>query len=174
MIEPETTHRTTARRIKAIPYPIPQDLEARFWKKVTKTDSCWLWNACKVSGYGRISIGTSNKNVSSHRVSWTIHFGEIPNHLNVLHKCDVRTCVNPAHLFLGTNDDNMKDMVAKGRQRGVSGERNHLAKLTADDVQKIRYLRASLSLSLRKLAREFNVNHRTICHIMMRRTWKHI
>ncbi len=86
----------------------------RFWSKVNKTDNCWNWLACKTKdGYGRIFI--KDKVLLAHRVSWAIHDGQIPKGLQVLHRCDNPSCVNPAHLFLGTVSDNMRDSVAKGR-----------------------------------------------------------
>jgi hypothetical protein len=142
MIESADSVHAAARRIKPIPYPIPERVEKRFWPKVNKTETCWLY------------------------------FGEIPNHLNVLHRCDVRTCVNPAHLFLGTNDDNMKDMAAKNRQGYVCGERNHMAKLTADDIREIRRLRPTMSMT--ELAKRFGITRGYVCGIMGRRAWKHI
>ena len=95
--------------------------ELRFWPKVNKAgaDECWLWNGyidCQ-TGYGIFRYETSTGHGGAHRFSWLLHNGEIPNDLHVLHKCDVRACVNPKHLFLGTNYDNIMDMVRKGRNR---------------------------------------------------------
>ena len=100
-------------------------LVERFWEKVARAgaEECWLWTAgLGTDGYG--SIGVSRGAVRAHRVSWEIAFGAIPSGLCVLHKCDVRTCVNPSHLFLGTTQDNTADMVSKGRQRGAAPENN--------------------------------------------------
>lgn len=94
------------------------NLADRFFKHVNKTDSCWLWTASKNhKGYGQFGIGSRKniKMVKAHRASWILHNGEIPEGLFVLHTCDIRHCVNPAHLFLGTNADNMCDMISKGR-----------------------------------------------------------
>lgn len=94
----------------------------KFWKKVNKTETCWLWEGClKADGYGWLMRGKSI-NWTAHRYSWFIHNGEIPNNLHVLHKCDVRNCVNPNHLFLGTHQDNMLDMVQKKHTVRLSGE----------------------------------------------------
>lgn len=86
----------------------------RFWEKVQKTPSCWLWTAAKnEKGYG--IFGLRKETDKAHRIAWRLTIGEIPIGLFVLHKCDVPNCVNPAHLFLGTNLDNVRDMIAKGR-----------------------------------------------------------
>lgn len=82
---------------------------------------CWLWLlSCGNHGYGQ--LGWYGRKRTAHRLSWQAHHGDIPAGLCVLHKCDVRSCCNPDHLFLGTRPDNMADMVAKGRS--TKGERN--------------------------------------------------
>ena len=85
----------------------------RFWEKVDKSGDCWKWIAHLLKGYGRFRL--NNKTWSAHRVSWTLHYGEIPEGMCVLHRCDNPGCVNPEHLFLGTRTDNMKDRDQKGR-----------------------------------------------------------
>lgn len=92
-------------------------LEKRFWRYVDKTDTCWNWvghlNSC---GYGMIRPGGSIKEkIGSHRAVWFLTFGELPDTLCILHKCDNRRCVNPEHLFLGSIQDNVDDMRRKGR-----------------------------------------------------------
>jgi len=91
-----------------------------FWKKVKKTPGCWLWTASLVSknGYGKFHFkltGKTYRNISAHRASYTINTGPIPDKLFVLHRCDVKHCVRPDHLFLGTQQDNVRDCVSKGR-----------------------------------------------------------
>lgn len=89
-------------------------IEDRFWAKVDRGGECWLWTAGRdSSGYG--SLRTGHTKVSAHRLSWQLHHGQIPPGQNVLHRCDNPRCVRPDHLFLGTQADNVADMVAKGR-----------------------------------------------------------
>lgn len=97
---------------------------ARFWSKVERGADCWLWTAAHAK-FGHGLFWLDGKLVQAHRVSWLIHFGQIPKGLSVLHKCDQPSCVRPSHLFLGTQRANVHDMWWKGRQRG--GRRSNQA-----------------------------------------------
>lgn len=107
----------------------------RFWKKVNKSDDCWLWTATKgSSGYGHFRF--REKQALAHRVSWILTYGEIENSLHVCHKCDIKLCVNPDHLFLGTNRDNMRDKVNRGLQ--TYGDSHGTTKIPDAIIQAIR------------------------------------
>ena len=115
-------------------------LEQRFWEKVEYTETCWLWRASKRNkGYGQFGLCRDGYwMISAHRMSYMLCVGEIPKGLHVLHTCDNPSCVNPSHLFLGTNADNVADKVAKGRQARSRGENHPMARLTIDEVKAIR------------------------------------
>lgn len=109
-----------------------------FWDRVQKTDSCWLWTGYKdKNGYGRLTVNQESK--LAHRLSWELTYGNIPEGMCVLHKCDNPKCVNPVHLFIGTQLDNIKDCNTKKRASGGSlpGERNKAAKITSEDAIQI-------------------------------------
>ncbi len=153
-------------------------LEDRFFNRIGKKqpNGCIHWGGCiHHDGYGVISSGGKNnitgKSLLAHRVSYEIFVGKFPKELCVLHRCDNRKCINPLHLFLGTNVENTADKVAK--QRGARGEATNIAKVTAEQVKEIRHQR-SLGKSCRELAKEFGIHPQTCRYIVIRKTWKHV
>lgn len=124
-----------------------------------------------VKGYGVLGVSGSTT-MLAHRISWKMHFKRIPNGKMVLHKCDVRACIRPSHLYVGTSQDNANDRVQRGLAvgGGAKGERCHLAKLTAEQVLYIRLA----NLSGPVLARMFGVTHQAIYAIKSKETWKHV
>ena len=108
----------------------------------------------------------------AHRISWEIHYGKIPEGMKVLHKYDVRKCVNPSHLFLGDSQANMDDMVAKGRSS--RGEAHPHRKLNESDVRRIRRLYKTGKYSQEALARIYGMNQTGIGFVIRRVTWKHV
>lgn len=139
----------------------------RFYKSIRKEGDCWIWiGYVGADGYGR--IGAHRKWRRAHIASYILHCGSIPDGLWVLHKCDVRACVNPDHLFLGTGLDNVADMVAKNRQ--AKGERFPQAKLKEHDVKEI----LASDERNKELAERFGVNQSVISNIRSRKQWRHV
>ena len=149
-------------------------LHDRFYDKFIPepNSGCWLWiGGIKEYGYGIIGLGRREEGTDkAHRVSWRIHHGEIPEGMNVLHKCDVPACVNPNHLFLGSLSDNMRDCVNKGRNFTPDnrGEKSSSAILTYNNVADIR----KREKRARDYASQYSVKKRTIYAIWRRDLWK--
>ncbi len=150
----------------------------RFYKYVEAIPfhECWEWSGHKAHGYGHFKIGSRTKKnirmIKSHRFSYELNIGPIPNGKMVCHKCDNRSCVRPDHLFIGTASDNMKDMIKKNRGNKAKGALAGQAKLSEGEVLKIREL--YISFSQRDLARKYKVSKNTIAQIVNSITWKHI
>lgn len=147
-----------------------KNLADRFWDKVKKSTGCWEWTANRLkAGYGKISV--SGKMLLAHRVSWEIANGPIPPGLFICHRCDNRSCVNPAHLFLGTAQDNSNDMKAKDRH--ACGDRGGNRTLSEEQVFSIiDWCKDGLPYD--HVARLFGVSKATVGHIMTGRLWKHL
>lgn len=150
----------------------------RFFDKIDKTESCWNWTAGgRSNGYGAMKY--NGKTIDTHRMSWMIHFGEIPDGLFVCHKCDNRNCVNPNHLFLGTNQDNMKDAFNKGRLNMPTSswfQKNNIPKhrtlKTNDEIIFIKKSIKERTCSLKELSITLNVPYQLIRDINCGRVYK--
>jgi len=142
----------------------------RFWPKVEKTETCWLWTGCFYStGYGRFLLTFKPKPilVKPHRFSWVLHNGPIrPLDTFVLHTCDIRPCVNPDHLYLGDFQANMKDRHDRGRS--ARGEGNGNSKLTKDQIRRI--IERGIESST-VLGKEFGASPGHIRKILRREFW---
>lgn len=149
-----------------------QEFQKRFFEKVKRgePDECWEWQAYLMPrGYGE--IGFRGALLYSHRVAFLLSGADIPDGLFVLHKCDNPPCCNPAHLFLGTNKDNMDDMIAKGRHWSPVGDKNWTAKLTWEQVAEIRKRYAQEDVQQKELAKQYGVKACTIRNILTNTTW---
>lgn len=155
------------------PGPKSEPLVIRFWKRVVKTEhGCWLFQGRLDKGYGHIKENGLIR--LAHRYSWELHNGEIPDGLLVCHKCDIRNCVNPAHLFLGTHQDNNDDMWQKGRGKGEhAGETHHSAKLRNSQIPQIRRLHSEGN-SYKDIALVAGVSAGSIGKIIRGERWKSI
>ena len=154
---------------------LPAGQVERFLEKIEKTDSCWLWTGKPAPGvgYGRFKIKAVTH--YAHRLAYDYFVGPIPEDdsyhgICVCHKCDVRLCVNPEHLFLGTAQDNMLDKMSKDRHRCPAGEMHGRATLTWGEVSEIRKLRLQ-GVLLREISARFGVSPPTISMICNGRLW---
>ncbi len=163
-------------------------MSCRFWSKVETGDpgACWRWLGSRIGGHGSFNIGGRPRIAS--RVSWTLTNGTITDGLYVLHKCDNRPCVNPAHLYLGTQADNVLDMLRKGHYKNAPktdeewlAERSRLripnchatAKVNEEQVVEIRERYASGDVTHEELSKEYSVSRVSIANITLGHTWKH-
>jgi hypothetical protein len=173
--------------VKCIPHILNPE---NFWRKAILTANaglCWLWQGWikdKKKPYGIISI--DGKSFSAPRVAYFLYYQIDPKEMHVLHRCDNPRCINPEHLFLGTNDDNIKDKVSKGRQAkntawnkgttGISpsGENNGTSKLTVEQVKEIRRRYSKGVVGTSRLAKEFSVSNQAVKNIIHNKTWRNI
>jgi len=134
----------------------------RFLSKICRqsSDGCWLWNgSINNSGYGEFR---GEKRITAHRWAYEYYIGKIPSGMQVLHKCDVSNCVNPAHLKLGTIQENCRDKMTKNR---------NWKKLTAIDVLKIRKIAKTKTKTYKEIGNIFKVTAQNICYIVNNKSW---
>lgn len=154
-------------------------LAVRFWPKVDRRgpEECWPWTAsCRHGGHGQLAHDGST--IGAHRASWIIHFGPIPAGLCVCHRCDNPPCVNPAHLFLGTQLDNIADMVAKGRgfvptALTLCGADHPSSKITESTVSEIRRRRHA-GETVRSVAAAVGLSPAQVSRIANGHRWAHV
>lgn len=139
----------------------------------SSVDGCWLWRGAKLpKGYGIIKIPGTRRQEYAHRLAWRIRNGPLPKGAHVLHRCDVPSCVNPDHLFLGDAQANASDM--KSKDRHLYGERNTEVVLTAVQVRQIKVMLKSGQFSQKEIGRFFGVAQTTISKIHLGERWAHV
>ncbi len=146
-----------------------KSIDERLWSKCDRTESgCLVFARGRIcwDGYGQVSH--EGKTMKAHRVSWSVTNGPIPPGMMVLHKCDVRSCVEPSHLFLGDAKLNMADMVSKGRDRARRGESHGNAKLNWGAVERIRSFRGPA----KEIASDLGVSLQCVYHVRWGKTWQ--
>jgi DNA-binding CsgD family transcriptional regulator len=158
-----------------VDFEITDELRSRFnakWSR-NRDSGCWEWTASLAGvGYGQLKLPLTRKQIYAHRLSYLMHLGEIPEGQYVLHRCDNPKCVNPEHLWLGTQKDNLQDM--KRKDRHLRGERNSSAVLTPSEVRSIRLLCSAGDLSQQRIAKMFGIQQMQVSRIHRRERWAHI
>ena len=149
----------------------------KFWEKVTKPkpDDCWLWQGARYAdGYGMLVMMVNYHafGFRSHRVSFYLKNGYLPDDLFICHRCDTPTCVNPSHLFLGKQKQNMDDKVSKKRQAFNENHGRH--KLTCEQVQKARKMHFLENKPLTQVAKHFGLCNSAMGSLLSGKNWKHL
>ncbi len=150
-----------------------KSLQDRFWSKVEKTDDCWVWKGTLGNtNYGEFIIKKNGKWVPMRpsRLSYLLKYGVLPDDKYVLHTCDTPLCVNPNHLFIGTQKDNIQDALKKGRI--PKGENSYRAKLSEAQIREIRSRYIPRVTTQRQLASEFGVSHTVIGRVINNLSYK--
>ncbi len=145
-----------------------QDRIILFWSNVKKTKSCWIWTGCiDPTGYGK--FGFNHKSVRVHRFVWQLVYGPIPKDKQINHHCDNRRCCNPKHLYVGTQKDNVRDQLRRGR-RNQRGELNNSVKLNENTVRLIKkHIVRGVKQDI--IAEKFNIARTTVSAISTGRSW---
>ena len=147
--------------------------EERFWNHVVKTDSCWMWTGGRTkSGYGKFNPTHHAGWEKAHRFSWMMNFGSIPSGRVVCHRCNMKLCVRPDHLYVATSRENTLDAMRDGLC--PIGEKHGMAKLTESQVKEIRLMFESGDITKAKLSRTYGVSEMQITRIIKRQTWRHL
>lgn len=151
---------------------VTAETHARFYSKVRGGPNCWEWTgALRGPGlYGVFTVG--RKNISAHRFAYELQNGRIPDGLNILHSCDNKKCVRPSHLAAGTQSKNIKDCVRRGRHIAPLGERNGMAVLTKEQVNKIRSMYDGKRGSITRLAIKNGISVSAVHAIVRGNRWK--
>lgn len=148
----------------------------RFWAKVERGENCdcWLWRGARNNGgYGQLAF--EGKTVLAHRLALALFVEPSPGpEYLALHKCDVPSCVNPRHLYWGTQLQNSRDMISRGRRASFRGEKHGRSKLQATEVLQIRSARSRGEATLKVLAERYGVSQSLIRQIVNREIWIHL
>ena len=150
-------------------------IKKRFEEKVVKKDGCWDWNGYfDKDGYTLLHSGANHKGFKErrgHRISWLIHYGNVPEGKKVCHKCDNPRCTNPEHLFLGTTLENNQDKTKKGR--GNIGSKHGNSKLNEYQVMEIKKL-INMGVCSTRIMSDYGISRMTVSSIRLNKTWKHV
>lgn len=147
-------------------------ISERFWLKVSKgesADDCWSWTGGKNEhGYGIIGRGRRGDGfIKAHRLSWELHYGDVPDGLCVLHRCDNPECTNTQHLFLGTKAKNSSDMSSKGRAKNGTNQHSFRRSLSITEVREMRRLFDG-GMGVMEISRSFNIEDSRVSRIVRR------
>lgn len=171
---------TAGVRLPRVSWRGQEPIVARFWSKVDRNGprhpllntNCWQWTGCVVARYGQIGLGhpstPGSKRWKTHRFSWELHNGPIPEGQTVRHKCDNPLCVRPDHLEIGTQKQNVHDSILRGRRNAFGHQ-----KLTVDDVRVIR-LQLANGLTHAEIASAFSIGRSTVTNIANNHTWSSV
>lgn len=150
---------------------LPEKYVVRFYSKINKTDTCWLWtNHLDKDGYGSMRVYKTR--LQAHRLSYIIHKNNKIKNKLICHSCDNPTCVNPQHLFIGTHQDNVDDMFKKGRENKAKGFDLPQAKLSIDQAREIRAKWVPRKYTMKQLATEYGVSKGSIQKIIEHKVHK--